>query len=407
MKSTLKNYSFHWEGIDQQGLRVTGVSQAANIAHVANQLKNQAITPLKIKKKFTLNQWFFPQQNKSIKTPDIIDFSRQLTTLIDAGIPLSSALQIISQGYENLELRNLVTNIKNDIESGHSLHETLAKYPKYFDALYCNLIYLGEYSGTLASMLQQIAIYQEKLFQLANKIKKAMIYPAAVITTAMIITAIMLIFVVPQFKKMFAEFGAQLPWFTQFVITLSGKLKSLLVIFALVLIASIVAWRWLKRQPKYAIKIDNILLNLPVLGSILSKSILARFARTLAITFNAGVPLADALKITANSCNNLIYTNALMRTHMQVIAGQTIATAMQQTALFPERMLQMIAIGEESGTMTLVLNKMAEYYEQQIDVAVDGLIKLLEPCLMIVLGIIIGGLVTAMYLPIFRMGSVV
>lgn len=393
---------YHWKGIDSQGLRIEGISQNTSNETVLSELRKKDITPLKINKKYLLFS-----KKQTIKNQDIIDFSRQLTTLLDAGISVTPALKIMAQSSEHAAMKNLISNLKNSIEAGHSLHESLAKYPRYFNTFYCNLIYMGEYSGTLASMLQQVTVYQEKLQQLSHKIKKALLYPIVVVITAVLITAIMLIFVVPQFKTMFQEFGAALPIYTQIVIALSEKAKFILLSLISCMSVLFFAIKILSKKEKYALKIDRLFLQAPLLGSIITKNILARFARTLAITFNAGVPLAEALKISASSCNNLIYHDAILAIYQQVTAGQSIANAMQNFSLFPARMTQMIAIAEESSVMPVMLNKVAEYYEQQVDLAVESLIKLLEPALMIIMGIIVGGLIVAMYLPIFRLGNAI
>lgn len=400
MKS--KKTMFSWQGIDQQSQRIYGECEKIDINAVLEELKVKNIFPLKVQKKFQL--W---PRKKSIKSQAIIDFSCQLTTLIDAGIALAPALGIIARSHENLPLQNLVMDIKNSIEAGNSFSETLAKYPDYFDELYCNLIYMGEYSGTLSSMLQQINQHQEKILQLTSKIKKALLYPMTVVLTTVIITCMMMMFVVPQFQTMFQEFGTALPLYTQLIITIAAKLKAIWLYLCIIFIGLLAALRWLTKQPRYAFKIDSTILQLPILGKIIIKSIYARFARTLAITFNAGVPLADGLKIIANSFNNLLYTNAILTIHKQVTAGQGIAVAMQQTKLFPPRMTQTIAIAEESGSMALVLSNLAIYYEQEVDTAIENFLKLLEPLIVIILGALIGGLVIAMYLPIFRIGTAI
>jgi type IV pilus assembly protein PilC len=394
--------NYFWQGINQQGQRISGISHAANISSVITELRQQAITPLAVRKKF-----FILQRTAKIKQEHIVDFTRQLATLVNAGIALVPALQILNQSHENLALQTLIFKIETEIESGNSLSEAIKKYPEYFDSLYCNLVYIGEQSGTLNIMLTQIATYKEKLALLAKKLKKALIYPATVITTAILVTALILIFVVPQFKSMFEGFGAELPFYTQLVITISEKLKAISWFFLVSPFVFLFLFKWCRKHPAYSYQLDKFLLRLPCIGNLLIKDILARFTRTLAITFNAGLPLTDALQIIANSCGNLLYTQAIVQIHHQVVAGQAIHKAMQNTGMFPPRVIQMIAIAEESGTMIVMSNKIADFYEQQVDYTVENLTKLLEPAVMIILGIIIGGLITAMYLPIFRLGSVI
>lgn len=398
----LFSYQFLWEGIDAKGMRIHGISQDHQAATVLDELRKKEITPLKIKKKY-----YFAKTTKSIKKQDIIDFSRQLTTLLNAGISPAPALQIMAQSVENTSLQAMILNLKKSVEAGHSLQESLANYPKYFNSFYCNLVHLGEYSGALANVLQQITHYLEKLQQLNHKIKKALLYPIVVVITAILITAIMLIFVVPQFKNMFQEFGATLPVYTQFVLAIAAKAKYIFPTLFFSTAACFMAAKLLQKNPKHALQMDKWILQIPVIGNIIKNNILARFARTLSITFNAGMPLTDALKISSDSCNNLIYREAMLAIYQQVIAGQGIANAMQHFSLFPARMTQMIAIAEESSVMSIMLNKIADYYEQQVDSAAENLIKLLEPVLMIIMGVVIGGLIMAMYLPIFRLGNVI
>lgn len=399
MTEKLKIYS--WEGVDTNGMRVRGEIHANNIAALKSELRRQMITPIKAHEKFR-----FFSLHKSLKSHQIMDFTRQLTTLINANIAIVPALQII--GKSNLRLQTLVNVIKNKIESGSSLSAALSQYPQYFDALFCNLVYAGEQSSTLGIMLKQIVNYQEKQNKLNNKIKKTLIYPLTVLIIAFLVATVMLIFVVPQFQTMFQSFGAQLPLYTQFIIKISSVVKAYSGWIVSGLILAIFVSKWLQTHSKvYAYKIDNWLIKIPLLGSILTKAIIARFARTLATTFNAGVSINDALKIIAGSCGNLVYTEAILQIREQINAGTLIHTAIKNTALFPSHAVQMLAIGEESGELTLMLEHIAAFYEQKVDDAADNFSKLLEPALMIFLGLIIGGLIAAMYLPIFKLGSVI
>lgn len=402
MQTKIKLKTYLWQGIDAKGTRVKGEVHASNLTALKTELRRQTITPFHIKEKSLLLTLF----SEKIKTSHIVDFSRQLATLINAGVALVPALQII--GNSNLRLQTLVTTIKTKIESGSSLSEALNQYPQYFDELYRNLIYAGEQSGTLGIMLNQIANYQDKQTKLNNKIKKALLYPSAVLLTALLVTALMLIFVVPQFQMMFQNFGAELPLYTQMVIKISQIFKLYSGWILSILIIAILLIKWVKtHSPHYAYKIDFLVIKLPLIGPIITKAILARFSRTLATIFNAGVAIAEALKIIAGSCGNLVYTQAILQIREQIIAGLAMHTAISNTTVFPARVTQMVAIAEESGELAVMLNHIADFYEQEVDNAADNLSKLLEPALMIILGLVIGGLITAMYLPIFKLGNVI
>ncbi len=400
----LKQTSFVWEGKDKRGGRVTGEVQASSMAMAKADLRRQGIQPLKVKKKPTP---LFKVQKK-ITPKDIAVFSRQIATMLSSGVPLVQAFDIIGRGHENPSMQKMVLAIKVDVEGGSSLTEALSKHPLYFDDLYRNLVRAGEHAGILDNLLDKIATYKEKTESIKAKIKKAMFYPTAVLVVAFIVTAILLIFVVPQFADLFKGFGADLPAFTLMVIGLSEFFQS---------------WWWAifggiaggiyglieanKRSAKFRHAKDRLLLKLPVLGDIFNKAAIARYARTLSTMFAAGVPLVEAMESVAGATGNVIYSQAVLQMRDNVAAGQQLQLAMRQTNLFPSMVVQMVAIGEEAGSLDSMLAKVADFYEEEVDNAVDALSSLLEPFIMVILGTLVGGLVVAMYLPIFKLGSVV
>jgi type IV pilus assembly protein PilC len=398
--------TFVWQGKNKAGATVTGEMNASNVTIVKAELRRQGITAGKIKKKST--PLFSSFKRDRVKISDIAIFTRQLSTMLGAGIPIVQSLDILERGQTQQAFQNLVNQIKIDVESGTPFSNALRKYPQYFNALYCNLVAAGEQSGTLDNMLIRIATYREKIESIKSKVKKAMFYPTAVIVIAMLISAGLLIFVVPKFQAVFSSFGAQLPALTLLVIHVSDFLQK----FWWLIFGGIGAAVWglvrlYKRSPAFTRKVDELTLRLPILGPILHKSAVARFARTLSTTFAAGLPLIDALQAVASAAGNEIYGNAILQIREEVSAGQAINLAMKNTNLFPSMVVQMVAVGEESGSLEFMLGKVADYYEEQVDNAVNGLSSLLEPIIMVVLGTIIGGLVIAMYLPIFRMGNVI
>ena len=392
----MKQKIYTWYGIDENGMRVSGQMQGENIIAIKSNLIEQNISPLKIQRKFTF-ALLSPQ--KKISHKHIADFSRQLATLIAAGIPLLASLNIIEQSSEHAGLRILLNKIKRDIEGGLVLSAALRKHKKYFADLFCNLIHAGEQSGTLDIMLDHIAHHQEKTENLKRKIKKALLYPTAILATAIIVTAVLLVFVVPQFAKLFHDFGAELPVYTQLVIKISTIIKNNFLFIILAIISIIMVFRYTNT--------DKMILKVPIMGKILIKAIIARFSRTLAITFKAGLPLAEALQIIADTVNNKVYQQAILTIREQVASGHTISSAIIDNSLFPNRARQMITIGEESGSLDVMLIKIAEYYENEVNYLVDNLNNLLEPTIMVILGILIGGLIIGMYLPIFRLGTVI
>jgi len=345
---------------------------------------------------------------KKIKPADIAMFARQLATMMKAGVPLVQSFDIVAEGLENPSMRDLVIELKNDVASGNSLASSLAKHPKYFDDLFCSLVGAGEQAGTLETMLDRVATYKEKSESLKKKIKKAMTYPAAVLVVAFVVTGILLIKVVPQFAETFHGFGAQLPAFTQMVLDLSNFVQAWWYIIVAAVIGAFVAFgKARERSHKFAEATDRLSLKLPVVGGILYQAIVARFARTLSTTFAAGVPLVDALDAVAGTAGNIPFIDAIKRIREDVMTGQQLNASIKATNMFPSMLTQMVAIGEESGALDDMLEKVAVHFEESVDAAVDGLTALLEPMIMAVLGILVGGLMVAMYLPLFSIGSVI
>lgn len=403
-EKAIKNVLFLWEGSDRRGTRVKGESRGANPAMVKADLRRQGIKPIKVRKK--------PQPlfggKKKILPKDIAVFSRQLATMIAAGVPLVQGFEIVGRGHENPAMQELLLSIKTDIEGGSNLTDALSKHPRYFDALFCNLVRAGEHAGILDSLLDKIATYKEKTEALKGKIKKALFYPTAVIIMAIIVTSILLLFVVPTFQNLFHSFGANLPAFTQMVINISEWLQHWWWLVLFIIAGSAFGFVQAKRRSRRFVEfLDRSVLKIPIIGEILNKAAIARFARTLATMFAAGVPLVEAMDSVAGATGNTVYGKAVTQMREQVSTGQQLQLAMQQAALFPNMVVQMVAIGEESGALDSMLAKVADFYEEEVDNAVDGLSSLLEPLIMAVLGVLVGGLVIAMYLPIFNMGKVV
>ena len=399
-----KLYPFKWEGKDRKGSKITGVQQGSNAALVKNQLRKQGILVTKIGRQSTL----FGKRAKPIKPLDIAFFTRQLATMMESGVPIIQAFEIIAEGAENPNVAKLVTEIKVDVAAGNTLADSLRQHPKYFDDLFCNLVESGEQSGRLESLLDRIATYKEKTEALKAKIKKAMTYPIAVVVVAIIVTAIMLLKVVPSFQEVFANFGAELPAFTMFVIGLSEWLQAWWFVALIMIIAIGYAYGQAHRRSKpFRDFEDRTLLKAPVVGDIVYQAAVARYARTLSTTFAAGVPLVDALDSVAGAAGNVVFYNAVMKIKEDVSAGSQLNFSMRATNVFPSLATQMTGIGEESGNLDGMLEKVADYYEAEVDNKVDNLTTLLEPLIMSVLGILVGGLIIAMYLPIFQLGNVV
>ena len=399
-----KVYPFKWEGKDRKGVKLSGEIQGTNQALVKAQLRKQGVLVTKIHKKSSL----FGPRAKKIKPLDIAFFTRQLATMMASGVPIVQAFEIIAEGTANPNFAKLINEIKTDVASGNTLAASLAKHPQYFDDLFCNLVESGEQSGRLESLLDRIATYKEKTEALKSKIKKAMTYPIAVVVVAVIVTAILLLKVVPQFESVFAGFGADLPAFTLMVIGLSKWLQSWWFIILVGLIALGWGYTQVRRRSKpFRDAQDRTLLKAPIVGQIIYEAAVARYARTLSTTFAAGVPLVQALDSVAGAAGNVVFYDAVMKIKQDVSAGTQLNFAMRSTNVFPTLAVQMAGIGEESGNLDGMLDKVATFYESEVDNKVDNLTTLLEPMIMSVLGVLIGGLIIAMYLPIFQLGNVV
>lgn len=397
--------TFSWEGTNKRGERTKGEMAGMNIAMVKAELRKQGITPIKVNKKATS---FFTERKKKITQGDITIFARQLATMLSSGIALVQSFDIIAKGVSNPSMQELIYKIKADVEAGGTLNEAFSKHPLYFNFLFCNLVEAGEKSGALETMLDRLATYKEKVESVKNKIKKALMYPIAVVLIAFLVTAALLIFVVPQFESLFSGFGADLPAPTRFVVTLSEYFQSYwYIIFGSIGLAIYAFLQGLQRSKKFAENFDRALLKFPVVGGILEKAAIARFSRTLSITFAAGLPLVDALKSVAGATGNIVFQQATDKIRDNVSTGQQMQVSMRMTGVFPDMVVQMVAIGEEAGSLEAMLAKVADFYEEEVDDAVDGLSSLMEPLIMAFLGVIVGGLVVAMYLPIFKLGSVV
>mgnify|MGYP002713018363 CR=1 FL=1 len=402
----IKKVSFLWEGTNKEGKTVKGESVSQNLDLVKADLRRQGIVPKRVKKKA---QPLLGGGQKKITTADIAVFSRQLATMMRAGVPLVQSFEITGQGHSNPSMRDLILNIKSDVEAGGTFASAIRKHPLYFDDLFCNLVEAGEQSGALETLLDKIATYKEKTEQLKTKIKKALTYPIAVMVVAFIVTAILLLFVVPVFAEMFEDFGADLPAFTKFVVSISDAfVESWYIIFAVIAVVVTLFINAQKRSPKFRRTLDKLYLKIPVVSDLVSKSSIARFARTLSTMFSAGVPLVEAMDSVAGASGNALYREAIIQVRDDIAGGgQLQASLAQYPELFPNMVVQMVAIGEESGALDSMLAKVADYYEEQVDAAVDSLTALMEPFIMVFLAIVVGGLVIAMYLPIFKMGEVV
>lgn len=396
---------YAWEGTDRAGKRVRGEMSAPNEAFVRAGLRRQGVNPLRVKRK---GRPLFATRNARISTKDIAVFSRQLATMISAGIPLVQAFEIIGRGNANRAVQDLVLEVKSDVEAGGRLAAALGRHPQHFSALFVNLVAAGEHAGVLEDILIKVATYLEKTEALKSKVRSALFYPTAVIAVAFIITSILLVYVIPQFEDLFKGFGADLPALTLMVIGLSNWFQGNWYLVVGGLVAAVVGvLQGRRRSPAFAALTDRLLLRLPVIGDILHKSAVARFARTLSTMFAAGTPLVEAMVSVAGATGNIVYQDAVMKMRDDVATGTQLQATMRQAALFPGMVVQMVAIGEESGSLDTMLGKIADWYEQEVDDAVSSLTSLLEPIIMVVLGVLIGGLVVAMYLPIFKMGQVV
>jgi len=403
VKTIKRDIPFAWEGRDKRGNRIKGKSLAPDEPALRAELRRQGIAPSRIRK-----QAKSLKSGGKVKPEDIAVFSRQLATMLAAGIALVQAFEIIGNGHDKPAMQKLILDVKADVEGGTSLHESLARHPLYFDDLYVNLVEAGEQAGALESLLDKIATYKEKTEALKKKVKKALFYPAAVLVVAIVVTVILLIFVIPQFESLFKGFGADLPAFTQMVINLSKFVQSQGIFLAILTGGAIYAFGYFKKRSRAMREfLDRLMLKFPIIGPILNKAAIARYARTLATMFAAGVPLVEALESVAGACGNIVYENAVMKMKDEVATGQRLQRAMETTGLFPNMVVQMIAVGEESGSLDEMSGKVATFYEAEVDNAVDSMSSLLEPLIMAILGVLVGGLVIAMYLPIFKLGAVV
>jgi type IV pilus assembly protein PilC len=403
IRTLKRDVAYRWEGMDKKGQRIKGRSVAANEQALKSELRRQGVVATRIRKQ---SQAF--KSGGSVKAEDIAIFSRQLATMLGAGIPLVQAFEIVGNGHEKPAMQRLVLDIKSDVEGGTSLHEALAKHPLHFDDLFVNLVEAGEQSGALETLLDKVATYKEKSEAIKKKVKKALFYPAAVLVVAVIVSLILLIFVIPQFESLFKGFGADLPAFTQMVVNLSKFVQANGLYMAIVAGgAGYFFFYFKKRSRKMREFLDRVSLKLPIIGPILKKAAIARYARTLSTMFAAGVPLVEALESVAGACGNIVYEDGVMKMRDEVATGQRLQRAMENTSLFPNMVVQMIAVGEESGSLDAMSGKVATFYEEDVDAAVDSMSSLLEPLIMAVLGVLVGGMVIAMYLPIFKLGSVV
>jgi type IV pilus assembly protein PilC len=395
---------FTWEGLDKKGNKVNGELNGHNPALVKAQLRKQGINPTKVRKKSIS----ILGGGKRIKPLDIAFFTRQMATMMKAGVPLLQSFEIIGEGSENPKMRKLLDDIKQSVASGHSLATSLRQKPEYFDDLYCNLVDAGEQAGALETLLDRVATYKEKTESLKSKIKKAMSYPIAVVVVAFVVTAILLVKVVPQFQSIFEGFGAELPAFTLMVVHLSEFVQGYWYIILAALVALYLGLKRIhKNSEKFRNWVDRAVLKIPVIGPLLYKSAVARYARTLSTTFSAGVPLVEALDSVSGATGNIVFKNAVNKIKQDVSTGMQLNFSMRSTGVFPMLAVQMTAIGEESGALDSMLDKVATYYEEEVDNMVDSLTSLMEPLIMAFLGVIVGGLVIAMYLPIFKLGQVV
>jgi type IV pilus assembly protein PilC len=397
----IKVYLFTWEGKDKSGKLVKGEMRASGENIVNVTLRRQGIQNAKVKKAAT-------RSGKRITDQDITFFTRQLATMMKAGVPLLQSFDIVAKGHSNPSVTRLLLDIKLEVETGSSLAQSFRKYPLYFDNLFCNLVAAGEQAGILDSLLDRLAIYKEKMLAIRSKIKKALFYPVAILVVAFVVTAVIMIFVIPQFKELFVGFGANLPAPTLVVMNLS----EIFVSYWYLIFGGLAGGIWLftnslKRSENMQFAMDRLMLKMPIFGEMVRKATIARWTRTLSTMFAAGVPLVEALDSVAGAAGNRVYMQATKKIQQEVSTGSSLTVSMQNSGVFPNMVLQMCAIGEESGALDAMLGKVADFFEREVDDSVDALASLMEPLIMVVLGVLIGGLVIAMYLPIFKMGQVV
>jgi type IV pilus assembly protein PilC len=402
VKAIKRDIPFAWEGRDKRGTRIKGKSLAPDEQALRAELRRQGVAPSKIKKQSQ------GRKGGKVNAGDVATFSRQLATMLAAGIPLVQAFEIVGSGNDKPAMQKLILDIKSEVEGGTSLHEALGKHPLHFDDLFVNLVQAGEQAGALESLLDKIATYKEKTEALKKKVKKALFYPTAVLGVAIIVTAILLIFVIPEFENLYKGFGADLPAFTLFVIGLSKFVQHDGIFILIVVGGAIAAFIYFKKRSRAMREfLDRMTLSVPIIGPIMRKAAIARYARTLSTMFSAGVPLVEALQSVAGATGNSVYEKGVLTMRDEVATGQRLQRAMENTGLFPNMVNQMIAVGEESGALDEMSGKVATFYEAEVDNAVDAMSSLLEPLIMVVLGVLVGGLVIAMYLPIFKLASVI
>jgi type IV pilus assembly protein PilC len=401
-----KPISFAWEGTNRKGQKVKGDISGTNLATVKAQLRKQGIKPSKVKKK--TKSLFSFGGSKKITALDITFFTRQMATMMKAGVPLVQSFDIVGDGVDNPAMRELIAQVRDDVSAGNDFASALKKHPKHFDELFCNLIESGEQSGALEQMLDKVAIYKEKTEALKAKIKKAMMYPAVTLLIASIVTVILLVKVVPTFESMFKSFGSELPAPTKMVVAISEWTQAYWWVMVAIIVGFVVGLKQaLARSPAFKDKFEAGLLKAPVFGDLIMKAAIARFARVLSTTFAAGVPLVEALESVAGAVGNSVYRKAVLTVRDEVSQGQQMHFAMKSTGVFPNMVVQMTSIGEESGALDTMLSKAADYFEDEVDNAVDNLTALMEPLVMSFLGVVIGGMIVAMYLPIFEMGKAI
>ena len=396
---------FTWEGTDKRGVKMKGETTAKNANLLRAELRKQGINPTSVR---TKSKPLFGKAGKTITAQDISVFSRQIATMLQAGVPMVQSFEILAAGQKNQRMRDMLIDIRDNIAGGSSLSEAMARHPVQFDLLYRNLTRAGEGAGVLDTVLDTVATYKERTEALKGKIKKALVYPAAVIAVALLVSGVLLIYVVPQFEQVFAGFGADLPKFTQMIVDASRFLTTWWWLVLGIVVGSVALFMAIyKRSPALERNVDRLLLKLPVIGQILHQSAIARFARTLALTFKAGVPLVEALDTVAGATGSIVYNDAVQRIRQDVAVGYQLNVAMKQVNLFPHMVVQMTAIGEEAGALDTMLLKVAEFYEQEVNNSVDALASLIEPFIMVVIGVLVGGMVVGMYLPIFKLAATV
>jgi type IV pilus assembly protein PilC len=404
-KTSGKEIDFTWAGKDKHRRKAGGEIAAVDENTARMELRRRGINVTRIRKKA---QSIFSPRAQKITPADIAIFARQLATMLNAGVPIVQAIDIVGHGHENLSMRDLLLTIKGDVESGDSLTQALRKHPEQFDELFCNLVEAGERAGVLESLLDKIAVYKEKSETMKKKIKKALTYPVAVVMIAFIVTVVLLVFVVPVFEDLFKSFGADLPAFTKMVIAMSKWMQAYWWVIAAILTGLVYTFKFFKKTSEpFNYFIDKTLLKVTVVGVIINKSAIARFSRTLATMSAAGVPLVEALESCAGTCGNRVYEAAVLQVREEVAVGQRLQYAIQESGLFPHMVQQMIQIGEEAGALDAMLSKVADFYEEEVDNLVDNLSSLMEPMIMLILGVLVGGLIVAMYLPIFKLGSAI